>query len=234
MIPTECKMPDLSDCSADRLQGRSILHVFVGDPGLNRKEVSYRRIFARLIDKAIYEYQMARRAILAQIAEAKRPYEQMVNEGRRLFILSFVDHFDNCLNASNRALKLFGGMKDEAISSGVPEELRLSLDACSGLLRPVRNTFEHIDERIQKDRIAEGQPIMLSVGGDGDRAVIGTDEVKFTDVAETLRRLHEIGKLLFENEQVKASLASAPVADGGIVLEGKTAIAVSGVGGQDA
>ena len=78
MIPTECKMPDLSDCSAERLQGRSLLHAFIGDPGVNQKERLYRRNFVRLVDKGISEYQMARNAILADIAEAKRPYEDMV------------------------------------------------------------------------------------------------------------------------------------------------------------
>jgi hypothetical protein len=68
-------------------------------------------------------------------------------------------------------------------------------------VKDVRDTFEHVDERIQQDRIAEGQPIMLSVGGEGDRAVIGADEVTFTDVARTLRKLHEIGRLLFDNER---------------------------------
>ena len=57
MIPTECKMPDLSDCRAVRLQSWSLLHVLIGDPGIYRKERCYRRNFARLIDKAIYEYQ---------------------------------------------------------------------------------------------------------------------------------------------------------------------------------
>jgi len=54
------------------------LHAFIGDPGVNQKERLYRRNFVRLVDKGISEYQMARNAILADIAEAKRPYEDMV------------------------------------------------------------------------------------------------------------------------------------------------------------
>ena len=40
---------------------------------------------------------------------------------------------------------------------------------------------------------------MITIGGVGDRAVIGAYEVQFIDVARTLRKLHKIGKLLFEN-----------------------------------
>ena len=46
---------------------------------------------------------------------------------------------------------------------------------------------------------------MLSIGEEGDRAVIGAYEVLFTDVARTLRKLHEVGKHLFDNEQVRAA-----------------------------
>jgi hypothetical protein len=220
MIPTECKMPDVSDCFGERLQGRSLLQVFVGDPGVNQKERSYRRIFARLVDKAIYEYGMARKAILEQIAEGNRPAEEMMNRGRQLFILAFVDHFENCINAINRALKLFERMKSEPMLSGVPRELRRALDACSGSLADVRNTFEHMEERIRDDEIAEGQPIMLSVGGAGDRAVVGADVVLFVDVARTLRKLHEIGTLLFDNGSTGASaIGTVASAKGTTILE---------------
>jgi hypothetical protein len=219
MIPTECKMPDLSDCSAERLQGQAILHVIIGDPGVNTKERFYRRLYARLVDKAIYEYGMARKALLEEIAEQRRPSEEMVRTGRQFFILAFVDHFENCINAVNRSLKLFERMKHEPIVSGVPRQLRRALEAYSTSLPDVRNTFEHMDEQIRDDRIADGQPIMLSVGGDGDRAVIGEDEVSFKDVAVTLRKLHEIGKLLFESRPSDAAAGEVSSAIGTTVLE---------------
>jgi hypothetical protein len=232
MIPTECRLDDLRELAAEHLKGRAILHLFIGDSGLNRKEVIYRRNFARLIDKAIYEYQMARQALLAELAERDRPAEEMARQGRQLFILGFVDHFENCLNAINRALKLFECLSGEAIASGIPRLLRRSLDAFSRSVKDVRDTFEHVDERIQQGLIADGQPIMLSIGGDGDRAVIGADEVTFADVARTLRKLHEIGRLLFDSGHDRPASADVDAASPGetMVFSGKTSIAVSRVG----
>lgn len=198
MIPTECKMPDLSDCSKVKLQATSILHAFIGDPGVSRKEGHYRRNFARLTDKAISEYQLARHAILAQIAEANRPFAVMSATGRYMPILAYVDHFENCANAINRILKLFDCMQNEEILAELSRPLRRSLESSSRSLPPLRNAFEHVDELIQRGELAEGQPVMLSIGDDGDRAVIGAYEVEFVDVARTLRKLHEIGTLLFE------------------------------------
>ena len=202
---TECKMPDLGDCLAERLLPSSFLHAFIGDPGTNPKERGYRRNFARLIDKAIIEYQLARRAILEEIAEENRPYEDMAKKGWYIYRFQYVDHCETCINATNRALHLFDRLKSEAILSGLSRELRRSLEACSRALPGVRNAVEHIEELIQKDEIAEGQPIMLSIGEEGDRAVIGAYEVLFTDVARTLQKLHEVGKHLFDNEQVRAA-----------------------------
>jgi hypothetical protein len=234
MIPTECKMPDLSGCSAERLQGRSILHVFIGDPGVNQKERSYRRIFARLVDKALYEYGMARKAILAQLDEQERPVEEMASRGRELFILAFTDHFENCVNAINRALDLLEHMR-EAIGSRVPRQTRRILEAYSRFVPDVRNLFEHMDKEIRADPVVEGEPIMLCVGGEGDRAVIGRHEVGFKDVAQTLRKLHEIGKLLFENGPGELPPMTTPPADARTtVIEGTATISLRRVSANDA
>jgi hypothetical protein len=202
----DIKMPDLSDLPAN-LQGRSMLAIFVGEGGLSRNEVLYRRNFARLVDKAIREYEAAQVAVAAEIDERNRPWEQMVEEGRPFYILGFTDHFENCLNAINRALKLLSRMHKETMLAGLPRVIGRSLQAWSRSVPDVRDTFEHVDERIQKGEIAEGQPVMLWIGESGDRAVIGSDEVLFIDVARTLRRLHEIGVLLFENKGLNASIA---------------------------
>jgi hypothetical protein len=38
-------------------------------------------------------------------------------------------------------------------------------------------------------KIVEGQRVMLSISPDGERAVVGIDDVQFADVAGTLRLL---------------------------------------------
>jgi hypothetical protein len=234
MIPTECKMPDLSDLTAVKLQSFSMLQVMVGDPGLEKKERSYRRIYGRLVDKAVYEYMMARQSILAQLDEQKRPVEQMANNGRVLFILKFTDFFENCINAINRALSLFEHIKSEAISSGIPRQTRRGLEAYSGSVPGVRNMFEHMDKEISGDNVRDGKPIMLWIGGDGDRAEIGELEIEFTDVARTLRKLHEIGTLLFKTKTSSGPAGNPPADEKTIVLSGQATIKLPRVGASDA
>ncbi len=190
MIPKECKMPDLSDLLEVRLQGRSMLHaMFLGDRGVTPKGRLYRRNFARLVDKALSEYQAARQAIIDQIADRERTYKQAVAEGAIFHILNYVDHFENCINAVNRLLRLFERLRSEPILADLPRTSRRSLEAHSQALPDVRNTFEHIDGSIFKGEIGEGEPVMLSISEDGERAVIGPYAIQFVDVARSIRRL---------------------------------------------
>jgi hypothetical protein len=153
MIPSVCKMPDLADCLSDRLQGRSLLHAyFLGDSGMTSRGRLFRRNFVRLIDKALYEYQAARRAILNQIAEAQRPCEQMVTECGQIVMCGYINHLENHIDALNRPMHLFDRLKREAILSGLPRNLRKSPEARSRSLPDVANAFTNVDDLIVKMR----------------------------------------------------------------------------------
>jgi len=99
-IPSKCKMPDLS--GLDRLMNRLMVQVLVGDRGLSRKAALYRRNFVRLLDKALREYNEAREIILAEIAEANRSPKEMAKDGRSIYIITFPDHMETCINAVRR------------------------------------------------------------------------------------------------------------------------------------
>jgi hypothetical protein len=182
MTSKECKMPDVANFANVKLMSFTLANGLIGNPGVPPKEASYRRHLSRLIDKAVSEYQAARCAILAH-----------GNFG----ILEFINHFENCINALHRALNLverLGKSRGAAHSQGLR---RAIIKAHSGKVRKVRDLVEHIDEDIQNDKIRQGQPDTLSIGSNGDRALIGAHELRFVDVVGALRELHRIGRLLF-------------------------------------
>lgn len=191
MIPDECKMPDLSDLDFP-LKRYLLIHVLVGNQGLSRKEELYRRNFVRLVDKAIKEYREARNTIIFQIEEAKRPVEEMTREGRIIYIFGFTDHFENCINALSRLLKQLDSIKSESGRWKVTRQVRRSIEAHARSIPNIRNSAEHMAERIQKDELQERQPVMLSIGGNGDKAVLSEYEIKFDEVASAIRGLHKV------------------------------------------
>jgi hypothetical protein len=187
MIPSTCEMPDLSELDT-RLARHLILDVLIGEPGLSRREGFYRRNFVRLVDKAVLEYQEAHSALIKQIEEGGA---EVIPTGAASFF-RFIHHFENCINATSRLLKLIERIKCEGGALHLPRLARRSIEAHGRGVPDIRNAIEHMDEIIRKDELAEGQPVMLGIGGEGDTAVIAGYHVRFGDLALTLRRLHEV------------------------------------------
>ena len=198
MIPNKCKMPDISDLTTPLLPA-FLAQTLIGNKELSRKTILYRSIFIRLIDKAVSEYQESRSTIINQIEEMKRPDEEMAETGRILYILNFTDHFENCINATARLLRLLVRINKEYGPPLIPKVIRNSVKAHSEFIFKIRVAIEHMDEKIRGDEIVEGQPVMLSVGDDGDKATIASFHIKFNDLATTLRKLHTVAKQLLES-----------------------------------
>ena len=106
-------MPSLYP-ALERLQPRFILTAaFAGNGTLSRNATQMRKNVIRLVDKAIFEYTNARNAILNQIAESQREYEELL-KGRIIYMFGFTDHMENCLNAIRRILGLLERLRSEA------------------------------------------------------------------------------------------------------------------------
>jgi len=189
-IPTECKMPDLSGV-ASPLLGRLIVQLLVGEGDLSPKARRYRRNFIRLVDKAVREYCEARGVLLAEVAE----------HGRHLRSYAFTDRIETCINAVSRLFKLLERIKSEKESPSFPRGLRRLVETHSKSITTIRDTVEHMDELIQKDEIAPGKPIMLTCSQEGDRILVSNYEVKFTDLAMVLEKMHEIALYILTIEK---------------------------------
>jgi len=200
-IPTECKMPDLS--SLKPLLNTLFLQVFRGERGLSQKARRYRSNFVRLVDKALREYREARQCILAQIAEANRSPKDMAREGRIIYMVEFTNHIETCINAVSRLFRLLDRIKSEKESPTFPRELRRLVETKSEPVTNVRNAVEHIDEYIQKDEIAPGQPIMLALIKNDDGVAVLNYEIKFKELAMVLENMYEIAQYILTVKKIK-------------------------------
>jgi hypothetical protein len=202
--PKECKMPDLSGLDFP-LIGPLLIQLLMGEPGLSQNARLYRRNFVRLVDKALREYHEAREAIIAQIAEAKRPAKEMAKHGRQIFTFQFTDHIETCINAISRLFKLLERIKAEKEAPAFPRELRRLIETKSESIADVRDAVEHIDERIQNGMIAPGKPIMLAVTENDDGVMIANYEIKFEELAMVLKKMHEIALYILTAKKMEAA-----------------------------
>jgi len=211
-IPSECRMPNLSSVTCS-LMNRLIVQLMVGEPGLSRKTTLYRRNFIRLLDKALREYQEARRIILDQIGEANHPAEDMSKHrrylhkllsrikseaeykskhGQYLYIIRFPDHIESCISNVRQLYQLLRRIKSEKESPPIPRDLRRAVEKMEAPIIEIRDAIEHMEELIQKDKIAPGEPVMATVSEDGDAIVVSKYQMKFKDLAMVLKEMHEI------------------------------------------
>ncbi len=196
MIPKECKMPDLSEL--ERLQGALTLRVVFtqADAKIGRKTALLRRIFIRLMDKSITEYQEARKALDLQVQESKRPSKEMQETGRIIYMFSFSDHMENCINSVRRLLRLLERINSEKGAPIIPRDKKRFLSSQGKRLIDLRDAFEHMDERIQRDEIGNDEAIMVKLGGSDDRVEIGPFQVTFLELAGIIFKLHELASYL--------------------------------------
>lgn len=188
-------MPDLSDLEFP-LKKYTLLDGIIGNPGITEKESQYRINFIRLVDKSFKEYMEAREILTTVIKEFNSQIEER-NTGSLIGgILSFTDHFENCVNALVRLMNQLEVIKRDAQSWDIDRIERKKINAHLKELPNIRHKIEHLEEDIRNEETL-GKPIMLAFGDKDDRVVIGDYEIKFESIALSIKALHRIGKDLF-------------------------------------
>jgi hypothetical protein len=195
-FPSVCNMPDLSMLKHPLMSWLMVQDMFVRNQTLSHNGILYRRHFVRLVDKAIYEYGKAREAIIKQIEEANRPPREMEKTGRIIYMIDFTDRMENCVNAISRLYKFTLRFKSEILANGIPREIRRMVETKETNLVALRNSIEHVDEKIQNGAISPEQLIMLGLNEKTDGISIMEFNIEFTDLAFVLKKMHEIAIFL--------------------------------------
>jgi len=194
-MPTECPMPDLSDLDS-LLKQLIVVLVGFGDNGLNRKVGLHRRNFIRLVDKALYEYEKAREDLVAEIEEEKK--ETGPTGGRFIYGFAFIDHLENCINATKRLLQIVERFKSERTDALLPKQTRRLIEGIGKDVANLRHVIEHIDEKIHNDEIEDDEPVMLSLSRERDKVSVAGNHLELSHLALVLRNLHGIGVTLID------------------------------------
>jgi len=176
--------------------------------GLSQKTSGYLINFIRLVDKALREYHQAREAILAQIAEMNRSPEEMTRDGRSIYLLSFTDHIETCINAVQRLCKLLGRIKAEGESPKIPRELRRQVEVAEEKIKAIRSAIEHMDELIREGDTGVGKPIMAAGNQEWDAILVSDRELKFEELATALRIMHQIALYVLPTKKANSATSS--------------------------
>lgn len=194
VLPDTCRMPDLESLTSDPLMNSALASALVGDPDAGSLEALYRRNLARLVDKALVEYQRVRAAVVAQANELQIPRAS----GPRLLVFSIANALEDCVLTTNRAMRLYESLKAGSLSKRIPRLARRALESHSKSLGDIRNVLEHIDEAIRSGEVIGSGPVMAAIVDPFDRMEVGPHTLLLDDLARSLRELHSISRALLD------------------------------------
>ncbi|MDD4923358.1 MAG: hypothetical protein PHF74_00800 [Dehalococcoidales bacterium] len=184
-------MPELTGIDFP-LVNRLIVRLMVPESDISRKATLYRTVLVRLQDKAIREYNEARKYLLADI----------INQGQHLDFVPFTDHMENCINATARLYKLLCVVKSEKESPHFPKEIRKYIENNNSSIDDIRNAIEHMDEQIQLDKIVSGNPIAIVINENHNGIKVSNYDLGFQDLAKVLEKFNEIACYLLRLKEI--------------------------------
>ena len=123
--------------------GQLIVQLLIGEPGLSEAFRGYRKVYIRLLKKALYEYEMTRITIIEWISDKRdlmKPYK-------------YANHMETCINAVIRIYRLLGKMEADNGTPKLPTANIEALDELYHVISKMRNAIEHIDGNIQQAKI---------------------------------------------------------------------------------
>jgi len=191
------RMRDLSNLDSLKKQLIVVL-LMPGDAGMGRNDALHLRNYIRLVDKAVYEYEMARADLIEEIEE-KEYAAKFPEGGQRIFGFAFTDHMENCINATKRLLNIIDRIKGGTNSSLISKQIRRLTESLGKDVASVRHTIEHMDDKIHRGEIKEGKPVMIALSKGRDKITIADQHLDLEQLALLLKKLHEIGVHLLDS-----------------------------------
>lgn len=175
--------------SVDHLSNKGILNVLLdrslsgqpaGIPG-GWSLVALFTNFVRLTDKALREYDAARAEVMLYL----EPFDGM----RTSPYIRAVDHMENCVGATHRAVLNAMALRAQGIGKKAPELTPRQHER----LRSVRHAIEHSDERILGSRpslsFKPGESFSLRLANTS--MVIGQHVLRYADLVAAMSKIHK-------------------------------------------
>jgi len=175
-------------------------YMFVGSPSQNRQINALASTYMRLVEAAVVEYGLAASAL-------RQVWSDHTSIGLPAMHRA-IAHFEACVTDMHRAISAYRRLRshrDRDPLSVHLADLKPSFltDRVANQVRNMRDAIHHLEEKLNKGEVAEGQPIAVKPDGPEvphpseagqtiktfDRLVIGSHELAFADIAAWLEEM---------------------------------------------
>ena len=184
--PFTSKMENLSELKTSLAQSMVLRHAFPGEKPPQFKPSEINAAFVRLVDKAILEYERARKQ-LERYAYKKYPMRPLIA------LFRAADEFENCITSVHRAIRFLNCIKRIKENPRLTDSLKLVLRAEKNT-KKFRDAIHHLDDDIMKKERARNP-----AGAFGIKVCVSHIEnqsgiIKYMDLAKWIKYMHEFAK----------------------------------------
>jgi hypothetical protein len=135
-------------------------------------------------DKAAREYMAGCRRVRDNVN---------ANGGIQAFVEG-VGHFENCINATKRALRALERLGTQQDGPAIDRKIRKLAQSQTKTITHLRDAIEHMDAIIVSGAgIPEGLPHLLTIDKTGENLEIGTHQIPIAGLQGVVRALHVLG-----------------------------------------
>lgn len=185
----EADFPDLSTQANNRGSGRLVAKMTISGIPQSTDNVTFllASTFVRMVDVAIYEYQLARESYFGYYNEPNLGSSVSISER----LLPAISHLENCISNTTRALKICDSLRQREPSENcaalIKREEWRPLEAMDKAIRDIRDSIQHADERLLEGLPAGG--VFIDQQG---IIKIASNSLALTDFTRTLLRLRTL------------------------------------------
>jgi hypothetical protein len=192
-------LPEIPEPGA-AISGYWVRYFFVGSPSQNHQVNALASTYMRLVEAAIAEYRLGSTAL-------REVWSDHTSLGLRAMHRS-ISHFESCVSDMHRAIaayrRLWSQPDRDPLSAYLADQKPAFIsDKIAFQVRNMRDAVHHLEEKVVKGEVAEGQPIALKPDGQEvphrtepgqtvktfDRLVIGPHELTFSNIATWLSEM---------------------------------------------
>lgn len=178
--PKKSAMPDLSGLFRKNILTLILSQVFTGSGPKELHPSIFLNVFVRVADKALEDYELARLAFLEFVNRSDN------NVMSPLF--RAIGHMENTLGSLERASKFVNRLlEDEKVSKEILEMDFMRRDSQKRLSK-IRNATEHMDDRVIKGAVGEGDLNTLWL--DEQHMELQDTKVEYSELAKWLSEIH--------------------------------------------
>lgn len=140
--------------------------------------------FVRLVDSAIYEYNLTRESYFQYYNPNSLGPDIPVSK----LLLPMLCHIENCISNTARAINLCNAVRTIKITDATPLVKKSDWKDIpnSEIIRQLRNDIQHMDNELKNGNPSSG--VLLDKG----KFQIGPNSIEITKFCDTLKKLHEI------------------------------------------